>query len=182
LIDVFRSSDYYKDVVWQSFGALHAPIEVNELLEESLDEFRAKFSKFLLKFTMIRSRTYDPILSKISKVKEVRNALTEIFHKRLNPQESFEAIKNIPGSGIFFSSTILSLAFAGRYIVFSDGVWNGFESLFPLLEEQIEKPNNYRLYLQFQHMCEAIADVYGFESMAELHEFLWHGHDTNWAF
>ena len=28
----------------------------------------------------------------------------------------------------------------------------------------------------------SVADVYSFESMAELHEFLWHGHDRNWEF
>ncbi|MFW9888008.1 MAG: hypothetical protein ACFFER_07500 [Candidatus Thorarchaeota archaeon] len=182
LLEIFRSSPCYKDVVWQIFGVMRAPTEMNELLAESLDEFRAKLPAFFHKYTMIRSRTYESILSNISQVKEFREALLKISNGDLNAEQGFMTLRGIPGAGVFVSSTILNIAFEGKFIVFSDGVWDGFQELFPSMSERIEKPYNYKSYYEFQQMCNAIADVYGIDSMAELHEFLWHGNDSEWNF
>ena len=181
LLEVFYKSSCYNDVVWQRFSVLHAPTAVKSLVLEILEEFRGKLPVFLEKYTMIASRTYEPIISG-NPVIEVRKCLARVFSADMTPKESFDAISSLRGAGIFVSSTLLSLAYEGRFIPLADGVWEGFEELFPSLAAHMKKPSDYESFLEFQHACDAVAEVYGLESMAELHEFLWHGQHTNWSF
>jgi len=182
LIEQFRSSKYHKDVVWSIFSVIHAPFDLRKIVSSPVDEFRVEFPTFLEKHTKIGNETITPLLSKITHCRELQRALAKTFARNPNPKLIFEALINIPGTDISICSTFLHLGFSGDFMVVSDEVWTSLQELLPSHVEQIERPHDYPSYIQFQHLSEALMQCYGFDSMAELHEFLWYGKKTNWKF
>jgi len=180
-IEDFRASESYEDVVWQRYGILHAPIEAMRLVKESDDEFKARLPHFLEKFTMIQSKTYEDVIQN-NPVKAIKEVMAKAFGGDLDPKVCFERLKGLSYSGLFFTSSIMALAYGGQFIVYSDGLMTALEDLFPWLMRRIPSVSDYGSYLDFQHLCEAIAECYGFDSLSELHSFLWRGQDSNWEF
>ena len=180
-IEDFRGSESYEDVVWQKYGILHAPFEALRLVKETHAEFKVQLPFFLEKFTMIQSKTYADVINN-NPIKDIKEIMRLAFGGELDPKSCFERLKGLRYSGVFFTSSIMTLAYGGQFIIYSDGLMDALEHLFPWLMRRIPSVTDYESYLDFQHLCEAIAESYGFESLSELHSFLWRGQDSNWEF
>jgi len=54
--------------------------------------------------------------------------------------------------------------------------------LFPILEGYLDPATDGISYMLFQMACDVVMKAYQFTFSQELHEFLWHGKDTDWKF
>jgi hypothetical protein len=77
---------------------------------------------------------------------------------------------------------MLSLASEGQYIIYHETAYEALQQLFPILEDDPEPATDGVSYMYFQMACDVVMMSYRSTSVQELHEFLWHGKDTDWKF
>lgn len=180
-LDVFRKSWYFQQVLDEGYIAKWGGYFIQGILDDSDEEFIEGLGEFLINQTMIQSRTVQPFLKKNS-VKEIRDAFTLFSEEEIEPVEFVDKFLELDQCGIFIASHLLSFASEGAYIIYHEKLYEALIELFPILEESIDPVTDGVSYMLFQMACDVIMRTYHFTSCQELHEFLWHGKDTDWKF
>ncbi|MHA2067330.1 MAG: hypothetical protein ACXABY_23425 [Candidatus Thorarchaeota archaeon] len=72
---------------------------------------------------------------------------------------------------------------SGReYIIYHNTFYEALIELLPILEDNSKPVTDGVSYMYFQMACDVTIQSYNFISVQELHEFLWHGRNTEWRF
>ena len=124
------------------------------------------------------SRAIDAIFDNNS-VQDIKRRLMDMFQSDLPPLRRLESITSLSGIDLFFGSYLLAASHDGAFIVYHDNVLNGVKESLPKLAELLKLPTSISRseeYLDFNDVCKAIRELLGFKSLAEVHEFFWHGH------
>jgi hypothetical protein len=110
---------------------------------------------------------------------------TEPIEKRI------EKSLTINGVGIYTMSMILSATNDdNEYILYHKNLILAIKELYDKFQmyetsiciNEINTINSTKKYIKFNELCKVLRDKFGFNNLDELHEFLWHGHDTKWEF
>jgi hypothetical protein len=110
---------------------------------------------------------------------------TEPIEKRI------EKVLTINGVGIYTMSMILSATNEdNEYILYHKNLILAIKELcdkfqihdIPICSNRGNTVKNAKGYIKFNESCKILRDILGFNSLDELHEFLWHGHHTEWEF
>jgi hypothetical protein len=180
-IETFRKSEYFQEVIGEGYLARWAGIYIGAFLEQSDEEFLDGIREFLVDNTMLGSRTVLPFLENNS-VEELRDAIKLFLNENIEPIGFIDKFLELKQCGLFIASHMLSLASEGAYIIYHNTMYEALMKLFPILEGDLEPATDGVSYMYFQMACYVVMESYRFTSVQELHEFLWHGKDTDWKF
>jgi hypothetical protein len=154
---------------------------LKDILDKPDEHLKESLREILIERTMLEARTVDPIISR-NNIGALRSALSVAFGDIDDSWEVFDQFHELDGAGVFFSSYMLSVATTGKYIVYHENLLDGLEEILPSLVAQLLPVQDTGTYFAFHLVCEALLESYRFNSFWEIHEFLWHGHDTEWTF
>ena len=119
------------------------------------------------------------------KEQSLRNILRgQVVHSLLNLLRRRHINENKPFMEFVavVASHMLSLATDADYIIYHSTIYDALMDLFPIFEGQLASVTDGVSYMCFQLAYDVIIQTYKFISIQELHEFLWHGKDTEWTF
>jgi len=179
--DIFRKSQYFQEVLGQMYLAKWGGIHIQSYLEEEDDEFLEDLQDLLVNNTMLVPKTIEPFLQSNS-AEKIRERFELFLSENIEPIDFIDKFLELKQCGVFIASHMLSLATDGEYIIYHNTLYEALMELFPIFEGQLEPVTDGVSYMYFQMACDAIIQTYRFTSVQELHEFLWHGKDTNWRF
>jgi len=185
LIERFRRTEYYIDVIWQDMRRYVIRPELEKLADMNEDEFK----KLMLSEWFMRPRLgaahIDKILSE-NDFNEIKIRLMDLLFGEGPLEPRLEAVINLKYVGPYIASQFLSLL-SDDYIIYHEKVLEGIRSLLPELAEWLtalgllpERVRSADEYLRFNTVCSIIKKYFGFRSLGEVHEFFWHGHDLGW--
>lgn len=180
-IDTFRESKYFQEVIGQGYLVKWAGIHIEAYLEQEDDEFLENMRELLGNKTMLTLETVEPLLENNS-VEDLRNAFSLFLSENIEPIEFIDKFLELENCGVYFASHMLSLATNGDYIIYHKTMYEALIELFPILAGDLEPAGDGVSYMLVQMACDVIIQSYKFTSVQELHEFLWHGKETNWEF
>jgi hypothetical protein len=180
-IDKFRKSKYLQEVIGQGYLARWGGTYIEALLEQSDEEFLENVQDLLVNNTMLAPRTVEPFLQNNS-AEDLRTTFNLFLKEDIVPIEFIDKFLELEQCGLFIASHMLSLASGGEYIIYHKALYEALIELFPILEGDPEPATDGASYIYFQMACDVIIQSYRFTSVQELHEFLWHGKDTDWKF
>lgn len=180
-----RESEFFQDVLGQELAISVIPSLIsNVLLKLDGSDFEEKFVEIFKTYTMLKPRTLRPLLRK-NPPSEIKWRLLDVFFGSKSPLERLKSLMELEGAGFFFGTTLLSIAYEGAFIIYEDKLLKGIESLLLHLTEDwagMKQVNTPERYMMFNELCKVIKKNYGFKSLAEVHEFFWHGYDSKWTF
>ena len=180
-IETFRKSKYFQEVIGEAYVAKWAGIHIGTYIEMPDDEFIQEIGDFLVNNTMLSPRTVAPFIENNS-VDNLREAFKLFLVEEIEPIGFIDTFLELDQCGIFIATHLLSYAAVGEYIIYHDTIYDALQELFPILENDPEPVTDGVSYMYFQMACDVIMQSYHFTSVQELHEFLWHGKDTEWTF
>jgi len=180
-IDRFRKSQYFQEVIGEAYLAKWGGILVQSFLEENDDEFLEDIQDLLTNNTILAPKTAEPFLQNNS-VDDIRERFELFLKEDIEPIEFIDKFLELKQCGIFIASHMLSLATDGDYIIYHSTIYDALMELFPIFNGQLEHVTDGVSYMYFQMACDVIIQSYKFTSVQELHEFLWHGKETDWTF
>jgi hypothetical protein len=180
----FRSSELFQDVVWQRSCVLAVPrIVKTRLLVLEGKDFRREFKKTFERYFMLGRKFAPENIIKGNPLENVKRALMDMFLTDMPPGQRLASVMSLHGVKLFFGSYLLSAAYDGNFIVYHEGVLEGIRECLPHLARQVKLPpeiSEPEPYFEFNDICQSIKDLLGFNNLAEVHEFFWHGHDEKW--
>ena len=186
IIKKFRTSEYYCDVFWHEIRKkILIPKLTKELPNMNEDEFKKLLSDRSL-FGIIKNPNINLMLEDFKETKiRLMNLLLgkELIEKRIK-----EALE-IKGISIYTVSNLLS-ATSDEFILYHDFLIPAINNLLPELQNRVsicakflpKKVETAEDYINFNEFCKILMKILGFKTLGELHEFLWHGYDTEWKF
>jgi len=180
-IDTFRKSKYFQEVIGQGYLVRWAGIHIGAYLEQEDEEFIENIKELLGNNTMLTLETVEPFLESNS-VDDLRDAFSLFLKEDIEPIEFIDRFLKLEKCSIYLASHILSLATDGDYIIYHNAMYEALMELFPILNGDPEPATDGVSYMYVQMACDVIIQSYKFTSIQELHEFLWHGKETNWKF
>lgn len=186
LLDQFRRQEYhYPDIVWHDMRAKKLkPI----LTEEMINMERVEFKDLLLSNLFMPARIHEQVASDIvtrNDFNEVKLKLLDLFLGTRPIEERLQDVMDLAGIGPYIASQLLSAVTNDEYTVYHPNVVEGIKDLLPhLVDWEILQLNvtNAEQYMNFNEVCKSIKKRFGFKSLGEVHEFFWHGHDSDWKF
>lgn len=186
LLDQFRRLEYhYPDIVWHDTRAKKLkPILTQELTNMNRSEFENLLLSNLFMRTRIPEQTVKDIVSK-NDFNEVKLKLLDLFLGTRPMDERLQDVMNLVGIGPYIVSQLLSAATNDEYTVYHPNVVEGIKDLLPhLVDWEILELNvtTAEQYLNFNELCKSLKERFGFKNLGEVHEFFWHGHDSDWKF
>jgi len=179
-IDRFRRSDF-SHVLNQRYLQSWAADYLADLLTKPDDDFVDALREFLVGKTMLTEKTVAPILAR-NTVEEVREAFSTLLNDDSTVYDALDAVWQLDGAGPYFSTYMLALATAGNYILYEETLLQGMKEFAPTIAENLSPVKDLDTYFGFMSACRVVVEAYRFTSLAELHDFLWHGKDTGWSF
>ena len=180
-IERFRKSNYFQEVLGQGFLVRCGGILIQSYLEEEDDELLEDIRELLVNNTMLAPETVEPFLRN-NPVDQIRERYEQFLSENIEPIDFIDKFLELKQCGVFIASHMLSLATDGDYIIYHSTIYDALMELFPIFEGQLESVTDGVSYMYFQMACDVIIQTYKFSSIQELHEFLWHGKDTEWTF
>lgn len=177
LIEKFRKSDIYQDVLWQKFRIRKLkPILTEKLPEMNEEEFRT-----LLKDKenfMPPAGGWDARLRQVmaqNDFNEIKSRLISLFCGKDSIEYRLQAVMGLNGFGPFITSQLLS-AIDDQFIIYHGRLVENMKKLLPRFGANIEirLVRDAKEYLRFNEICKIIRDAFCFNSLGELHEFFWH--------
>lgn len=186
LLEQFRRLEFhYADIVWHDMRAKKLkPLLTEKLVNMTRDEFKELLLSRLFMPARIPEQTVNDIVTK-NDFNEVKLKLLDLFHGVRPVKERMEDVMDLSGIGPYTASQLLSAVKDDKYTVYHPNVVEGIKGLLPhLVDWEILEPNvtTAEQYLNFNEICKSIKNRFGFKSLGEVHEFFWHGHDSNWNF
>ncbi len=185
LIQDFRKSKYFEDVVGQNYACFVVSSTFKEkLIYLDGAEFKEEFTSLLNNYTMIRPEIFKSVFS-ANKTEKIKKLVAQISTDAKSPKEILNPLVELEQSSLHFGSYLLSIFTEGEFIVFHEEVFKGLKEIFPRICERwlgIEMAREVDDYFMFNNVCKNIMYIYGFKTMSEVHEFLFHGQDTDWDF
>jgi len=182
LLKKFRKTEYYhRDVLWHD---LRVKILKPILTEKLVNLSEAEFKNLLQSEWFMQPRIPQQIdeIIKSNGLCEIKLRLLNLFLGQSPINERLQAVLDLRGIGLYIASQLLS-AVDNDYIIYHEKVLEGIRDILPDLEDILPNEiSDAEKYLYFNEICKSIKDTFGFKSLGEVHEFFWHGHDTNWEF
>jgi len=187
LIGKFRTSEYFYDVFWHEVRRkLLLPKLTKELPYMSEEEFKELLSNRDL-FGDIKIPNINKMLENF---KETKLRLMNLFLRNEPIEKRIKEALEIKGMSIYTISNLLS-ATSDEFILYHDNLVSAIWDLLPELQKKVRictellpksEVSTAEEYVNFNEFCKILRDILGFRSLGELHEFLWHGYNTNWTF
>ena len=186
LLDQFRRQEcHYPDIVWQDIRAKRlSPILTMRLTNMDRNEFKDLLLSNLFMRARIPEQTVEDIVSN-NDFNEVKLKLLDLFLGTRPMKERLQDVMNLTGIGPYIASQLLSAVTKDEYIVYHPNVVKGIRDLLPhLVDWNILNLSvvDAEQYLSFNEICKSIKKTFDFKSLGEIHEFFWHGHDSDWKF
>ena len=187
LIRKFRTSEYFYDVFWHEVRRkLLLPKLTKELPYMSEKEFKELLSNRNL-FGDIRIPNINKMLGNF---KENKLRLMNLFLGNEPIEKRIKEVLEIKGMSIYTISNLLS-ATSDEFMLYHNNLIPAIWDLLPELQDKVSictellpkrEVSTAEEYVNFNDFCKILRDILGFRSSGELHEFLWHGYDTDWTF
>ncbi len=117
-------------------------------------------------------------------------ALVNLHFSETSAEERIKKLMELHSVGPFVATELVAL-FDGNYICYHDNLVEALKD--PMIKqvveylemdmpEKVKDAGNIEDYLKLNEICKAIRNIFNFRDLWEVHEFLWHGKDTNWRF
>ena len=194
-IERFKNSRYYTDSEWDRFRAKKIMEFVENLLENfpkfDGNQFKDKFRDFLKDYSMIRVRPLPYQIVENNDPTKLVLALMNLRFSKLPVKEKIEKLRKLEFVDFFVATELVAL-FDENYICYHDPLLEALKDpmMRPIVEylvehlelELPEKVEKVEDYLKLNEICKAIRNIFNFRDLWVVHEFLWHGRDTNWKF
>ncbi len=183
LLQPFRKSKYFKDVVRQRIAVLTIPRVVKELLGLKDKDFFHEFKQMFLKYFMLGTMSETAINSIIqyNNIADIKQRLKDLFLTDMPPDKKLKSIMMLKNVGLFFGTSLLSTACHGNFVIYHEKVLEGIKEL-DCTWMTVDRVDTSESYFPFNDICKALKEMYEFKSLGEVHEFFWHGKDTGWNF
>jgi len=181
LIEKFRRTEHYLDVIWQDIRRVLFKPKLERLADMDENEFK----KLMLSELFMRPRLGEAHIDKIlseNDFREIKIRLMNLLFGRGPLEDRLRAVIELKHVGPYIASQFLSLI-SDDYIIYHEKVLDGIRSLLPELAKWLGLPERVRTaeeYIHFNTICAIIKEYFGFRSLGEVHEFFWHGHDQGW--
>ena len=182
LLQRFRDSDGYIDVAWQT---TRINVLKSRLIEDLVDMSSSQFKELVLGNWFYRprleERQYEKIINQ-NGFENVKLRLLNLFVEEKPLRDRIQDVMNLKEVGPFIASQFFSVI-SDQFIMYHDDLIKGLTRLFhELFAEEfqyhfavaVRKPINAKSYLEFNEICKAIRDTFGFKSLGEVHEFFVH--------
>lgn len=184
LIKAFRKSKHFRDVVGQKITTLTVPRIVREKLLglddiEFLNEFESMFINYFMLGRMGETALKNILNS--NNVAKIKQKLIDLFLTNMSPEKKLKSIMELKQVGLFFGTSLLSASSDGEFVIFHEKVLEGIKEL-KCTWMPLDTVDTCESYFAFNDICKALKEFYGFKSLGEVHEFYWHGKDSNWNF
>lgn len=157
------------------------------LTEKLADMTRDDFRNLMLSNWFMQPRISEQIVNDIitlNDFNEVKLRLLDLFLGKRPIKDRLQIVMDLAGVGPYLASQLLS-AVDEAYTIYHQNAVEGIKDLLPhLVDWEILETNvaTAEQYLHFNKICKSIQKRFGFKSLGEVHEFFWHGHDSNWNF
>ncbi len=190
----FRNSRYYVDAEWDRVRSekLKEFVEelINDFSELDGDRFKEKLRSFLQERLMARVRPIPKEIVENNDPIKLTLALVNLRFSKMPVEERIRKLMKLHSVGPFVSTELIAL-FDENYICYHNDLVEALRDpmINPLIEylemdipQKFEDTDNIEDYLKLNEICKAIRNIFNFRDLWEVHEFLWHGKDTNWDF
>ena len=160
------------------------PLLTERLTNMKKDEFKNLLLSKLFMPARIPEQAVNDIITK-QEFSEVKLKLLDLFLGTRPIRERFADVLKLGGIGPYIASQLLSAVKRDEFTVYHPNVVEGIKDLLPhlvdwgILELSVTTAEQ---YLNFNEICKSIKERFGFKSLGEVHEFFWHGHDSDWKF
>jgi hypothetical protein len=186
LLDQFRRLEYhYPDIVWHDIRAKKLrPLLTEKLVNMTPGDLKNLMLSHLFMRARIPEQSINDIITR-NDFADIKLKMLDLFIGVRPIRERLEDVMNLTGIGPYIASQLLSAVTNDEYTVYHEKVAEGIADLLPhlvdwgILELSVRTAEQ---YLNFNELCKSIRERFGFQSLGEVHEFFWHGHDSNWNF
>lgn len=185
LLKKYRSTEYhYPDVVWHDLRVKTLkPKLTMGFANITKDEFKSLLlSEWFMK-PRVPEQQIDDIITN-NDFNEVKLRFLDLFLGKGSFEKRFQAVLELCGVGPYIASQLLS-AVDNEYVIYHEKVLEGIRDALPHLVDWGIVPNkvtNASEYIKYNEVCKSIKEIFGFKNLGEIHEFFWHGFDSNWQF
>jgi hypothetical protein len=188
IIEKFKNSDYIKHADEHRERRKLCPKLKKDIENMNGQEFHDFINQEPFSMCAVRPNNIKSIVKNFDANKSIWVNLilgTEPIEKRI------EKSLTINGVGIYTMSMILSATNDdNEYILYHKNLILAIKELYDKFQmyetsiciNEINTINSTKKYIKFNELCKVLRDKFGFNNLDELHEFLWHGHDTKWEF
>jgi len=190
----FKSSRYYADAEWDRVRSMKIKEFVEELIEDFSeldgDRFKEKLRSFLQERLMARVRPIPKEIVENNDPTKLVLALVNLRFSRMSVEERIRKLMELHSVGTFVATELVAL-FDEDYICYHDNLIEALEDpmIKPVIKylemdipQKVKDADDIEDYLKLNEICKAIRNIFNFRDLWEVHEFLWHGRDTNWRF
>jgi hypothetical protein len=188
IIEKFKNSDYIKH------ADEHKRIRklCSKLKKDIKNIDKQEFDKFMNQKIFHRNSIKRPNINKIVENFDTNKPILVNLILGTEPVEKrIKKALTINGVSLYTMSMILSATNDdNEYILYHDDLIPAIKKLcskfqihdIPICSNRGNTVKNAKGYIKFNESCKILRDILGFSSLDELHEFLWHGHHTEWEF
>ena len=186
VLERFRKAEYhYPDVIWHDIRSVRLkPKLTAELADMTPNELKKLLLSNLFLPKSISKQTADIIVAG-NDFNEMKLKLFDLFLGVRPLKDRLQAVLDLEGFDVCIVSQLLAAVNNREYTIYHENVVNGIEDFlthvvdWELVELNVKTAEH---YIDFNELCKSIKNNFGFRSLGELHEFFWHGHNSDWNF